>query len=110
MESGVADKTQSESSVMATTANKFDTVNQDLQSMLSQLMNELSVLQSAWRGAGAQAFQQVQHQYQLDLKALNQALSATAQAIRDSAHGYDTTDSAAADRVTKSGGSFSLPL
>jgi WXG100 family type VII secretion target len=106
----VAETTQSESSVMATTANKFETVNSELQSMLSQLMNELSVLQSAWQGAGAKAFQQVQQQYQQDLKSLNQALSTTAQAIRDSASSYDTTDSAAADRVNKSGGSFSLPL
>jgi WXG100 family type VII secretion target len=106
----VAETTQSESSVMATTANKFETVNTELHSMLSQLMNELSVLQAAWKGSGSRAFQQVQHQYQQDLKALNQALSATAQAIRDSAQGYDTTDSSAADRVTKSGGSFSLPL
>jgi WXG100 family type VII secretion target len=106
----MSDSTQSESAVMASTAKKFDDVNQQLQSMLSTLMSELSTLQSAWKGRGATAFEQVKQQYDADLKKLNQALSETAQAIRESATGYDSTDTAAADRVTKTGGNFSLPL
>jgi WXG100 family type VII secretion target len=95
---------------MAQTAAKFDTVNDQLQQMLSSLMNELSTLQSSWKGLGAQAFEQVKQQYAADLKSLNQALSETAQSIRDSATGYDSTDSSSASKVANSGGSFQLPL
>ena len=109
MTTGVA-YTQAESQVMATTATKFDNVNDGLQTMLSQLMNELSALQSAWKGLGAQAFEQVKAQYAADLKSLNQALSETAESIRQSATGYDSTDTDAASKLSNSGGSFSLPL
>jgi WXG100 family type VII secretion target len=102
--------TQAESAVMASTATKFDHVNHGLHQMLTQLMNELSTLQSAWKGLGAQAFEQVKQQYANDLKALNQALSETAESIRQSATGYDSTDTSAASKVANSGGSFSLPL
>ncbi|WP_433299892.1 WXG100 family type VII secretion target [Actinoplanes sp. CA-030573] len=109
MTSGVA-QTRAESAVMAQTAAKFDTVNDQLQQMLSTLMNELSSLQSTWKGLGAQAFEQVKAQYAADLKSLNQALSETAESIRGSATGYDTTDTDAASKLSSSGGSFSLPL
>jgi WXG100 family type VII secretion target len=103
-------KTQAEFAVMASTAAKFDDVNQSLQSMLSTLMSELSVLSSAWKGRGATAFEQVKQQYAEDLKSLNTALSQTAVSIRESGQGYDTTDSDAASRVSSTGGNFSLPL
>ena len=110
MTTGVA-YTQAESQVMATTATKFNNVNDGLQTMLSQLMNELSALQSAWKGLGAQAFEQVKLQYANDLKALNQALSETAESIRQSGAGYDSTDTTAASKVANSGGGgVSLPL
>ncbi|MFF5296824.1 WXG100 family type VII secretion target [Paractinoplanes globisporus] len=102
--------TQAESSVMASTATKFDEVNDQLQSMLTTLMNELSTLESTWKGLGAQAFEQVKQQYAADLKSLNQALSETATSIRQSGHGYDATDTEAASKVANSGGSFQLPL
>ena len=95
---------------MAQTAQKFDNVNQELQTMLNQLMSELSVLSSAWRGHGARAFDQVKAQYSADLQKLNQALSETAQSIRDSGITYDSTDTEAASKLTNSGGSFNLPL
>jgi WXG100 family type VII secretion target len=107
--SGVAE-TQAESAVMASTAAKFDSANDSLQSMLSTLMNELSGLSSTWKGAGAQAFEQVKQQYAADLKTLNQALSETAESIRQSGSHYDSTDSEAASKVTNSAGSFQLPL
>ena len=109
MTTGVA-STQAESSVMASTATKFDEVNSQLQSMLTTLMNELSTLESTWKGLGAQAFEQVKQQYAADLKSLNQALSETATSIRQSGHGYDATDTEAASKVANSGGSFQLPL
>jgi WXG100 family type VII secretion target len=108
--SGVAE-TQAESAVMASTAAKFDTVNQSLTSMLNNLMSQLSVLQSAWKGLAAGEFEKVKSQYQKDLSDLNRALADTAEAIRSSGTSYDTTDSTAASRVGKSGGGgYSLPL
>jgi WXG100 family type VII secretion target len=108
--SGVA-QTQAESAVMASTAAKFEQVNQDLTSMLNNLMSELSVLSSAWKGLGAQEFEKVKQQYQKDLSDLNRALLETAEAVRSSGTSYDVSDSDAAARVTKSGGGgVSLPL
>ena len=108
--SGVA-QTQAESAVMASTAARFETVNQELTSMLNGLMSELSVLKSAWKGLGAQEFERVKQQYTKDLNDLNRALAETATAIRTSGVGYDTSDSAAAARVTRSGGGgYTLPL
>ena len=109
MTSGVA-QTQAESAVMAKAAGRFESVNSSLQSMLNTLMSELSVLQTAWKGSGAMAFEQVRAQYQQDLSNLNKALLETAEAIRSSGVSYDASDSAAADRVTKSAGSYTLPL
>ena len=109
MTSGVAE-TQAESAVMASTAAKFDNVNDSLQSMLSTLLSELSTLESTWKGLGAAAFEQVKQQYAADQKSLNQALSETAVSIRESGTSYDSTDTSAASKLSSSGGSFSLPL
>lgn len=95
---------------MASAAAKFDEVNNDLQKMLSDLMNELSGLSSAWKGLGANAFEQVKTEYASDLRSLNNALSETAEAIRTSGASYSASDSEAASRVAKTGGTFSLPL
>jgi len=107
--SGVSE-TSAESAVMATTAAKFDEVNQQLQTMLSQLMNELSSLGGAWKGLGAAAFEEVKVQYATDLKTLNSALAQTSESIRQSGTGYTATDTEAASRVASTGGNFSLPL
>ena len=110
MTSGVA-QTQAETAVMQSTAAKFETVNQELTSMLNNLMSELSVLSSEWKGLGAMEFEKVKQQYSADLSTLNRALAETAGAIRTSGVGYDVSDSDAAARVTRSGGGgFSLPL
>ena len=108
--SGVA-QTQAESAVMASTAAKFETVNSSLTSMLNNLMSELSVLSSAWKGMAAGEFEKVKTQYAKDLSDLNRALGETAEGIRTSGVSYDASDSAAASRVTKSGGGgYTLPL
>ena len=109
MTSGVA-QTAAESAVMTSTAAKFDTVNQSLTSMLNNLMSELSMLSGAWKGMAAGEFERVKAQYAKDLADLNRALLETSEAIRSSGLSYDTTDSAAASRVSKSGGSYTLPL
>ncbi len=103
-------QTQAQAAVMTSTATKFEDVNQQLQTMLTQLMSQLSVLSTAWKGLGANAFEQVKVQYEADLKSLNAALAQTAGSIRESATGYDATDTEAASRVANTGGNFSLPL
>ncbi|WP_328464453.1 WXG100 family type VII secretion target [Actinoplanes sp. NBC_00393] len=103
-------KTQAEAAVMANTAVKFEQANTALHSMLSTLMSELSMLNGTWRGLGANAFEQVKAQYAADLKTLNNALAETAGAIRSSGAGYEAADAEAASRVTRTGGTFTLPL
>jgi WXG100 family type VII secretion target len=103
-------QTQADPAAMASTAAKFEQVNDSLQSMLNTLMSELSVLSSTWKGLGATAFEHVKQQYAADLKTLNQALAETAESIRQSGFGYDTSDTEAASRVSQSSGHFSLPL
>jgi WXG100 family type VII secretion target len=95
---------------MASTAGKFESVNGSLTSMLNNLMSELSVLSGAWKGMAAGEFERVKTQYAKDLADLNRALLDTAEAIRTSGTSYDASDSAAASRVSKSGGSYQLPL
>ena len=104
-------QTKAESAAMANAAANFDTVNSSLTSMLNNLMSELSVLSSAWKGMAAGEFEKVKTQYAKDLKDLNRALGETAEAIRTSGVSYDASDNAAASRVTKSGGGgYTLPL
>jgi WXG100 family type VII secretion target len=104
-------QTQAEAAVMAQTAGKFDQVNQSLTSMLSRLMAELAVLQTAWVGRGGAAFEAVKSQYQRDLTDLNAALAETAEAIRVSGAGYVATDESAARLMTSAGGGGGyLPL
>jgi WXG100 family type VII secretion target len=95
---------------MAATAAKFDEVNDQLQGMLRLLMTQLSGLSSTWKGAGALAFEDVKTRYEADLKKLNQALSETAEAIRQSGRSYAAADAEAASRVSSTGGNLSLPL
>jgi WXG100 family type VII secretion target len=96
--------------MMASTAGKFDTASSSLTSMLNGLMNELSMLNASWKGMAAGEFERVKSQYAKDLGDLNRALTETAESIKASGIGYDASDSAAASRVSKSGGSFQLPL
>jgi WXG100 family type VII secretion target len=95
---------------MASTAGKFESVNGSLTSMLNNLMSELSMLSGAWKGMAAGEFERVRAQYAKDLADLNRALLETAEAVRSSGVSYDASDSAAASRVSRSGGSYTLPL
>jgi WXG100 family type VII secretion target len=107
--SGVA-QTQAEAAVMESTATKFESANSSLQSTLTKLMDRLTSLQTAWQGAGGKAFEQVKLQYEADQKALSNALTETASAIRTSGTAYTTSDTEAASRVVKSNSGLSLPL
>jgi len=96
---------------MEQTAAKFEAVNNSLQGMLTRLMGELEVLQTAWQGAGGRSFTQVKQAWQADQQAIQRALQETATAIRTSGRQYSASDSEAAQRVaaTHTGG-VQLPL
>lgn len=109
MTSGVS-QTQAEAAVMQQTAAKFEQVDQSLQSMLSSLMSELEVLQTAWRGAGGRSFEQVKQQWAQDQSAIHRALRETASAIRTSGQQYESTDSDAASKMAALNRGIQLPL
>jgi WXG100 family type VII secretion target len=95
---------------MEGTAAKFESVNDSLQTMLTRLMGELEVLQTAWRGAGGKSFEQVKQAWSADQAAIQRALTETATAIRTSGQQYTASDSEAASRVAASNRGVDLPL
>jgi WXG100 family type VII secretion target len=104
-------QTQAQAQVMETTASKFETVNTQLQQMLSTLLSNLEQLQSKWVGAGGTSFTAVKNQWVEDQGKIQRALLETATAIRSSGQNYTVTDDQAQSRVsaTNSGG-IQLPL
>lgn len=95
---------------MEQTAAKFEAVNNSLQGMLTRLMSELEVLQTAWQGAGGRSFTQVKQAWQQDQQAIQRALQETATAIRTSGQQYSASDSEAANRVAATNTGVQLPL
>lgn len=102
--------TQAQAAVMETTARKFDQVNQSLSGILSRLLIELEVLRTQWQGAGGASFEQVKQAWAEDQETLHRALGETATAIRTSGREYQTSDSAASDRLAARRPSVTLPL
>ena len=109
MTSGVS-QTQAQAAVMRQTADKFEQVDQSLQSMLSGMMAELEALQHAWRGAGGRSFEQVKQQWAQDQAAMQRALRETATAIRTAGQQYEASDSEAASRIATTNRGIQLPL
>ncbi|GIF76620.1 WXG100 family type VII secretion target [Asanoa siamensis] len=103
-------QTQAQAAVMQQTAARFEQVDQSLQSMLTNLMAELAVLQTAWRGAGGRSFEQVKQQWGQDQAAMQRALRETAGAIRTAGRQYEATDSEAASRIATTNRGIQLPL
>ena len=103
--------TEAQAAVMEQVAGKFESTNNALQSMLSQLMNQLEPLQSKFVGAGGTSFTQVKLAWNEDMQKINRALSETASAIRTSGRNYTSSDEATQQRfaATNTGG-VNLPL
>jgi WXG100 family type VII secretion target len=101
--------TQAQAAVMEATATKFEQVNESLQGTLKRLLGELEVLRTQWQGAGGTSFEQVKLAWAEDQQKLQQALTQTATAIRTSGRQYQTSDTAAADRLGRSN-ALRLPL
>ncbi|WP_189170461.1 WXG100 family type VII secretion target [Pilimelia anulata] len=102
--------TRAEAAVLAATADRFESVNEALQTMLRRLMSELETLETAWRGAGGRSFQQVQQAWAADQAALGRALTETAEGIRSAGARYVAADDAVAERVAGSHRGIRLPL
>jgi ESAT-6 family protein len=103
-------QTQAQAAVMQQTAARFEQVDESLQSMLTRLMAELAILQTAWRGAGGRSFEQVKQQWSQDQAAMQRALRETAGAIRTAGRQYEASDSDAASRIATTNRSIQLPL
>ncbi len=103
-------QTQSEAAVMEQTAARFDQTNVALQRMLTSLMSELEVLQTAWRGVGGRSFERVKHQWAMDQRTLSRALAETASAIRTARADYTASDTEAGSRMAATNGGLTLPL
>ncbi len=95
---------------MESTAARFEHVNHALEGMLKRLLGELEVLQTQWVGRGGSTFEQVKQAWAADQEALHRALGETAAAIRTAGRQYQTSDSAAADRLGAHRGGLTLPL
>ena len=109
MTSGVS-QTKAQAAEMAKAASDFEQVNDDLQQMLTNLMNKLEGLRQSWQGAGGRSFEDVKIRWAEDQKAMSTALSTTASAIRTSGSSYDSTDSEASHRMASSNRGLQLPL
>ncbi|HTF09625.1 MAG TPA: WXG100 family type VII secretion target [Asanoa sp.] len=103
-------QTQAQAAAMQQTAARFEQVDESLQSMLTSLMGELAVLQTAWRGAGGRSFEQVKQQWSQDQAAMQRALRETAGAIRTAGRQYEASDSDAASRIATTNRGIQLPL
>jgi WXG100 family type VII secretion target len=96
---------------MESAASKFETVNSQLQHMLSTMLANLEHLQSKWVGAGGTSFTAVKNQWADDQGRIQKALLETATAIRSSGQNYTVTDDQAQSRVSATNrGGISLPL
>ena len=103
-------QTQAQAAVMQQTAARFEQVDQSLHNMLTSLLAELAVLQTAWRGAGGRSFEQVKQQWSQDQAAMQRALRETAGAIRTAGRQYEASDSDAAGRIATTNRGIQLPL
>lgn len=103
--------TKAEAAALASTASRFEQVNDSLRGKLRRLMTELDVLHTQWQGAGGRSFAQVKLAWANDQEQLHGALGETAAAMRSAASQYTAVDTTASDRFRpRTGGSVALPL
>ena len=89
---GVAGMYQTTPEEMRRAAARVREVNEQVQTQLSQLRNQLAPLGGAWRGEAATAFAGLMQRWDADARALNQALSGIGDAIDASALGYQRAE------------------
>jgi WXG100 family type VII secretion target len=83
---------RTEAEVMAVTATSVEGVADSLTTELTGLMDKLSIMSTAWQGAGGTAFQNTRVQVEEKMAQLNVALRSIAEAVRTSGTNYVVTD------------------
>ena len=73
---------------MASCAKDIENVEQEISASVNKLNNDLTPLQSSWKGQASAAFQQLQERLMEDAKKLNQALSDIANAMKTASGTY----------------------
>lgn len=96
-------RTATDSALMEQTAKKFESVDQELMSLLSNLRSRVDQLQASWVGAGGTSFTTTMNTWSDDQKRINDLLRETAELIRSSGQSYSTTDTNAASRLNGAG-------
>jgi WXG100 family type VII secretion target len=77
---------------MQRAAQQVVAVNEQVQSQLSALRNQLAPLAGAWRGEASTAFQGLMARWDSDAKTLNEALRGIGEAIQGSGRGYQQAE------------------
>ncbi|GAA0737801.1 WXG100 family type VII secretion target [Dactylosporangium roseum] len=95
--------TQAQQAELNSAAQRFEQVNEELQSMLGTLMRELEITKSGWQGAGGRSFEAVKHAWKADQEALNQNLLETAEGLKTAGRNYAVTDTEADSRFRRVG-------
>ena len=67
-------------------------VNEQVQSQLSALRNQLAPLSGAWRGEASTAFQSLMARWDTDARTLNEALRGIGEAILGSGRAYQQAE------------------
>jgi WXG100 family type VII secretion target len=99
----MADGMRTDSGLMVQTEKDVDGVADRLTSMLTGLMNELTPLQDAWKGAGGTTFQGVRDRFDRDMGALNRALRSLAEAVGSSGRDYAVSDEEMKSEMDRAG-------
>lgn len=84
---------------MKTAADKFESVDHDLGTMLSNLLSELEGLKSAWAGQSARSFDSVKTAFEENQRKLSSALRETASGVRSSGANYTASDQETASAI-----------
>ena len=92
-------RTATDSALMEQAAKKFEAVDQELMTLLSNLRSRVDQLQASWVGAGGSSFTATMTTWGEDQKKINNLLQETAELIRTSGQSYATTDTNAASRL-----------
>jgi len=92
-------RTATDSALMEQTAKKFESVDQELMTLLSSLRSRVDQLQASWVGQGGTSFTTTMNTWSEDQQKINNLLQETAELIRTSGQTYATTDTNAASRL-----------
>jgi WXG100 family type VII secretion target len=77
---------------MQRAAQQVVAVNEQVQSQLAALRNQLAPLAGAWRGEASTAFQGLMARWDSDARTLNEALRGIGEAIQGSGRGYQQAE------------------